>query len=134
MEAWHSYYDLKNLLFEDLRENYCQFTEKVKTKEDIKTIIVNTEGYKALKESYHNRLDGVWEKCNECIKDLPNQNNIQNFVETIRTTYVNDMYDDELDVLCSCRHVLLAVSMAQVFSIGLMSNHWDKASLIILLP
>jgi type I restriction enzyme M protein len=62
-------------------------------------LIVNCAGYNQIKKSYHERLDGVWEKCLESLNDLPNQNSIQGFVECIRNVYINDMYDDEYPVI-----------------------------------
>lgn len=98
-DRFNSYYDLKNNMFESLRENYYKFTDKVPNKEAIKDLIINCAGYNQIEKSYHERLDGVWEKCLENIKDLPNQNSIQSFVECIRSTYINDMYDDEYPVI-----------------------------------
>ena len=98
-DRFNSYYDLKNSMFESLREGYYKFTDKVPNKEAIKDLIINCAGYNQIKKSYHERLDGVWEKCQESIKDLPNQNSIQCFVECIRSTYINDMYDDEYPVI-----------------------------------
>ena len=98
-DRFNSYYDLKNNMFVPLRDGYYKFSDKVPNKEAIKDLIVNCAGYKQIKESYHKRLDGVWEKCLESIKDLPNQNSIQGFVECIRSTYINDMYDDEYPVI-----------------------------------
>ena len=98
-DRFNSYYDLKNNMFESLREGYYKFTDKVSNKEAIKDLIINCAGYNQIKKSYHERLDGVWEKCLESIKDLPNQNSIQGFVECIRSTYINDMYDNEYPVI-----------------------------------
>lgn len=98
-DRFNSYYDLKNNMFESLREGYYKFTDKVPNKEAIKDLIINCAGYNQIEKSYHERLDGVWEKCLESIKDLPNQNSIQSFVECIRSTYINDMYDDEYPVI-----------------------------------
>lgn len=96
---FNSYYDLKNIMFEPLREGYYKFSNKVPNKEAIKDLIVNCAGYNNIKKSYHERLDGVWEKCLKNIDDLPNQNSIQSFVECIRSTYIKDMYDDEYPVI-----------------------------------
>lgn len=96
---FNSYYDLKNNMFEPLREGYYKFSDKATNKEAIKDLIINCAGYNQIKKSYHERLDGVWEKCLESIKDLPNQNSIQGFVECIRSTYIKDMYDDEYPVI-----------------------------------
>lgn len=98
-KRFNSYYDLKNSMFTPLRDGYYKFSDKVPNKEAIKDLIVNCAGYNQIKKSYHERLDGVWEKCLESIKDLPNQNSIQSFVECIRSTYINDMYDDEYPVI-----------------------------------
>ena len=98
-DRFNSYYDLKNNMFAPLRDGYYKFSDKVPNKEAIKDLIVNCAGYNQIKKSYHERLDGVWEKCLESIKDLPNQNSIQGFVECIRSTYINDMYDDEYPVI-----------------------------------
>ena len=98
-DRFNSYYDLKNSMFAPLRDGYYKFSDKVPNKEAIKDLIVNCAGYNQIKKSYHERLDGVWEKCLESIKDLPNQNSIQCFVECIRSTYINDMYDDEYPVI-----------------------------------
>lgn len=98
-DRFNSYYDLKNNMFESLRDGYYKFSDKVPNKEAIKVLIVGSNGYKQVKESYHERLEGVWGKCLETIKDLPNQNSIQSFVECIRSTYINDMYDDEYPVI-----------------------------------
>lgn len=98
-DRFNSYYDLKNNMFAPLRDGYYKFSDKVPNKEAIKDLIINCAGYNQIKKSYHERLDGVWEKCLESIKDLPNQNSIQGFVECIRSTYINDMYDDEYPVI-----------------------------------
>lgn len=98
-DRFNSYYDLKNSMFESLREGYYKFTDKVPNKEAIKDLIINSEGYKFIKKFNHDCLEGVWEKCLETIKDLPNQKSIQSFVECIRSTYINDMYDDEYPVI-----------------------------------
>ena len=98
-DRFNSYYDLKNNMFEPLRDGYYKFSDKVPNKEAIKDLIINCAGYNQIKKSYHERLDGVWEKCLESIKDLPNQNSIQCFVKCIRSTYINDMYDDEYPVI-----------------------------------
>lgn len=98
-DRFNSYYDLKNSMFESLREGYYKFSDKVPNKEAIKDLIINSEGYKFIKKFNHDCLEGVWEKCLETIKDLPNQKSIQSFVECIRSTYINDMYDDEYPVI-----------------------------------
>lgn len=98
-DRFNSYYDLKNNMFELLRDGYYKFSDKVPNKEAIKDLIVGSNGYKQVKESYQERLEGVWEKCLETIKDLPNQNSIQAFVDCIRSVYVNDMYNDDYPVI-----------------------------------
>ena len=98
-DRFNSYYDLKNIMFAPLRDGYYKFSGKVPNKEAIKDLIINSEGYKFIKKFNHDCLEGVWEKCLESIKDLPNQNSIQCFVECIRSTYINDMYDDEYPVI-----------------------------------
>lgn len=98
-DRFNSYYDLKNNMFELLRDGYYKFSDKVPNKEAIKDLIVGFNGYKQVKESYQERLEGVWEKCLETIKDLPNQNSIQAFVDCIRSVYVNDMYNDDYPVI-----------------------------------
>jgi len=96
---FNSYYDLKNNMFEPLRDGYYKFSDKVLNKEAIKDLIINSAGYKHIKESYHKRLGCVCEKCLESIKDLPNQKSIQGFVECIRNIYIKDMYDDDYPVI-----------------------------------
>ena len=96
---FNSFYDLKESMFENLKEGYYRFSDNVKDKESVKDLIINSKGYNSVKTSYHKRLDGVWEKCQETINNLPNQNSIQSFVECIRNVYINDMYDDEYPVL-----------------------------------
>ena len=98
-KRFNSYYDLKNNMFASLRDGYYKFSDKIPNKEAIKDLIVNSDGYNKVKKSYHERLDGVWEKCLETIKDLPNQNSIQGFVDCIRSAYVNDMYNDDYPVI-----------------------------------
>lgn len=98
-DRFNSYYDLKNNMFEPLRDGYYKFSDKVPNKEAIKDLIINSEGYKFIKKFNNDCLEGVWEKCLETIKDLPNQKSIQSFVECIRSTYINDMYDDEYPVI-----------------------------------
>ena len=97
--CFNSFYGLKNLMFKDLKEGYYRFSDNVENKESIKDLIINSNGYKSIKKSYHERLDGVWKKCQETINDLPNKSSIQYFVECIRNAYINDMYDDEYPVL-----------------------------------
>lgn len=98
-DRFNSYSGLKEIMFETLRAGYYKFSDKVPNKEAIKDLILNCDGYKQVKESYHKRLDSVWEKCLESIKDLPNQNSIQGFVECIRSTYITDMYGDKYPVI-----------------------------------
>ena len=98
-DRFNSYYDLKNKIFESLKDGYYKFKDNIKEKENIKDTIINSDGYKQIKESYHKKLDEVWQKCQKSINDLPNQNSIQNFVECIRNTYVNDMSEDKYSVI-----------------------------------
>jgi len=96
---FNSYPGLKNDMFEPLREGYYKFSDKVPNKETIKDLIVNSNGYKQVKKSYHQRLDSVWEKCLQTIGELPKQNSVQKFVEYIRNAYINGIYDDEYPII-----------------------------------
>ena len=86
-----AYQNLKMDIFETLRDGYYKFSDKILNKESIKELIVNSEGYKDTKQSYHSRLDTVWQNCLSNIKTLPEQESIQSFVKCIRNGYVEDI-------------------------------------------
>ncbi len=98
-DRFNSYKDIKGKMFEPLRNGYYKFSDRIPNKEAIKDLIINCEGYKQIKESYHQRLDKVWEKCLESISSLPKQNNIQDFVKCIRNTYIEDIKNIENSVI-----------------------------------
>lgn len=93
------YNNLKTKLFAPLKDGYYKFSNNVPTKEAIKEVIVSSEGYKNIKESYHTRVDNIWTKSLENIKNLPKQHSIQNFNEQITTAFLEGMKQESTQVL-----------------------------------
>ncbi|MBR6456822.1 MAG: hypothetical protein IKS72_07870, partial [Prevotella sp.] len=93
------YKGLKDKLFTAATDGYAHFTEAVKEKADIKTIISESEGKKQVAEDYHNAIETFWTASDADLDSLHggslfdfNNNLTDHFVTTLTQLKVLDKY------------------------------------------
>ncbi|MBC8385346.1 MAG: type I restriction-modification system subunit M [Candidatus Cloacimonetes bacterium] len=80
IDALQSYFDnykgIRKLLFSNLKENYCQFTEIIKEKEDIKKFLDESEEVKLKFQEYEIEIENWWKNNVTHLHLLPDKQNL----------------------------------------------------------
>jgi type I restriction enzyme M protein len=76
VDALQVYFDnyagVRELLFQDRDQDYCDFSSAITSKDDIKPLIEAAEGLQSRNAAFHAALDGWWSSNVASIEDLPN--------------------------------------------------------------
>ena len=93
------YGELQKLIFKDSEDNYADFVDEVKDKNDIKNIIFSSEGKNMVMSNYSDAVDAFWKNSSDdlenlhggCIFDF-NNNLTERFVSELTKQNVLDKY------------------------------------------
>jgi len=83
------YEGLKNQLFEPYKEGYQKFSEAITSKEAIKEVIVNFEGYAQAMKRYTNVIDKFWKTVLPDIESLPEDKDVYHFVQVLKQSFAD---------------------------------------------
>jgi type I restriction enzyme M protein len=81
------YYGLKEQLFEPLKNGYQQFSPAVAAKEDIKTVIYNSEGYAQAQKRYAGAMHDFWQTILPLVENLPVDKDVYHFVQGLSDAF-----------------------------------------------
>lgn len=81
------YAALEQELFESQSEGYKQFKGAVKTKEDIKTLIYNSEGYALAQQRYADALGAFWQTVLPLVENLPENKDVYHFIQGLSQAF-----------------------------------------------
>lgn len=93
------YGELQKLIFKDSEDNYADFVDEVKDKNDIKNIIFSSEGKNMVMSNYSNAVDAFWKNSSDDLENLHggsifdfNNNLTERFVSELTKQNVLDKY------------------------------------------
>ena len=93
------YAGLKELLFVPLKEGYMQFSPAITAKENIKTVIYNSEGYKQAQQRYANALREFWQTILPLVNRLPVDKDVYHFTKGLTEVFADKMIGIEKPLL-----------------------------------
>lgn len=73
---FNNYKGLRKDLFTNLREGYLKYTDQVAKKEDIKSLLDQSDSIKAKLREYEDKLEEWWQNNLHHLKALPDENNV----------------------------------------------------------
>ncbi|MEI8115578.1 MAG: N-6 DNA methylase, partial [Bacteroidia bacterium] len=85
--AFDSYNGLKEQLFDPLKEGYQQFSAAIAAKEDIKTVIYNSEGYAQAQKRYADAMHDFWQTILPLVENLPVGKDVYHFVQGLSNAF-----------------------------------------------
>ena len=85
--AFACYYGLKEQLFEPLKQGYQQFSPVIATKEDIKTVIYNSDGYAQAQKRYAVAMHDFWQTILPLVENLPVDKDVYHFVQGLSDAF-----------------------------------------------
>lgn len=93
------YGELQKLIFKDSEDNYADFVDEVKDKNDIKNIIFSSEGKNMVMSNYSDAVDAFWKNSSDDLENLHggsifdfNNNLTERFVSELTKQNVLDKY------------------------------------------
>lgn len=93
------YGELQKLIFKDSEDNYADFVDEVKDKNDIKNIIFSSEGKNMVMSNYSDAVDTFWKNSSDDLENLHggsifdfNNNLTERFVSELTKQNVLDKY------------------------------------------
>ena len=93
------YGELQKLIFKDSEDNYADFVDEVKDKNDIKNIIFSSEGKNTVMSNYSDAVDAFWKNSSDDLENLHggsifdfNNNLTERFVSELTKQDVLDKY------------------------------------------
>ncbi len=81
------YYGLKQQLFEPLKQGYQQFSPIIAAKEDIKTVIYNSDGYAQAQKRYAGAMHDFWQTILPLVENLPVDKDVYHFVQGLSDAF-----------------------------------------------
>jgi type I restriction enzyme M protein len=85
--AFSCYYGLKEQLFEPLKHGYQQFCPAIAAKEDIKTVIYNSDGYAQAQKRYAVAMHDFWQTILPLVENLPVDKDVYHFVQGLSDAF-----------------------------------------------
>jgi type I restriction enzyme M protein len=85
--AFACYYGLKEQLFEPLKDGYQQFSPVIAAKEDIKTVIYNSDGYAQAQKRYAIAMHDFWQTILPLVENLPVDKDVYHFVQGLSDAF-----------------------------------------------
>lgn len=85
--AFACYNGLKEQLFDPLKDGYQQFSPIIAAKEDIKTIIYNSEGYAQAQKRYADAMHDFWQTILPLVENLPVGKDVYHFVQGLTEAF-----------------------------------------------
>ena len=85
--AFACYAGLKEQLFEPLKAGYQQFKSAIITKEDIKIIIYQSEGYAQAKKRYTDAMHDFWQTILPLVENLPVDRDVYHFTQGLTEAF-----------------------------------------------
>ncbi|MDP2337336.1 MAG: N-6 DNA methylase, partial [Bacteroidota bacterium] len=86
-QAFACYNGLKEQLFDPLKEGYQQFSTAISAKEDIKTVIYNSEGYAQTQKRYADAMRDFWQTILPLVENLPVDKDVYHFVQGLTEAF-----------------------------------------------
>lgn len=86
-DAFACYAGLKELLFAPLKDSYRQFSHLVKGKEDIKDVILSSEGFAHAMQQYNDKVQEFWQDILTAIDQLPETRDVYHFTQDIQQRF-----------------------------------------------
>lgn len=85
--AFACYNGLKEQLFDPLKDGYQQFSAAIAAKEDIKTVIYQSEGYDQAQKRYADAMQDFWQSILPLVENLPVDQDVYHFVQGLTEAF-----------------------------------------------
>lgn len=90
-DAFACYAGLKELLFAPLKEGYLQFSEQVQGKENIKEVILSSDGFEQAMNQYRTKTTEFWQGILPAINNLPEDKDVYHFTQGMQQYFATKM-------------------------------------------